>query len=101
MVVSARVKRHRQIPVIHAREQRGARHTDASAGREAALLDELLAGYVNWRESAQAVAEACARWSVAPAPERAVRFAYTPTLDQEQKTAAAYAGVADVERCGR
>jgi hypothetical protein len=152
MLVSAQVKRHRQIPVIRwwsavtksaarrigmacealsggsrvrstrriqamtghpaiahdeamrtAREQRGAGHTDASAGREAALLDELLAGYVNWRESAQAVAEAYARWSFAPAPERAMRIAaYTATLDQEQKTAAAYAeAVADLERCVR
>jgi hypothetical protein len=64
------------------------------------LLDDLLDGYVDWRESARAVAEAYARWSFACRPERAVRFAaYTATLDQEQKTAAAYAEtVTGVER---
>ena len=35
-----------------------------------------------------------ARWSFAPRPERALRFAaYMAPLDQEQKTAAAYAEV--------
>ena len=64
------------------------------------LLDDLLDGYLDWRESARAVAEAYARWSVASGPERAVRFAvYTATLDQEQRTAAAYAAtVTDVQR---
>lgn len=63
------------------------------------LLDDLLDGYVDWRESAHAVAEAYARWSFASGPERAVRFAaYTATLDQEQRTAAAYAAtVTDVQ----
>ena len=64
------------------------------------LLDDLLDGYVDWRESARAVADAYARWSVASVSERALRFAaYTATLDQEQRTAAAYAeAVTDVER---
>jgi hypothetical protein len=64
------------------------------------LLDDLLDGYVDWRESARAVAEAYARWSFASGPERALRFAaYAATLDQEQQTATAYAGtVTDVER---
>ena len=64
------------------------------------LLDDLLDGYVDWRESARAVADAYARWSFASGPERALRFAaYTATLDQEQKTASAYAEVVtDVER---
>jgi hypothetical protein len=72
----------------------------ASASREAMLLDDLLGGYVDWRESAQAVADAYARWSFASGPERAVRFAaYTATVDQEQKSAAAYAeAVTDVQR---
>jgi hypothetical protein len=68
------------------------------------LLDDLLDGYVDWRESARAAADAYAyayaRWSFASGPERALRFAaYTATLDQEQKTASAYAAaVTDVER---
>jgi malonyl CoA-acyl carrier protein transacylase len=64
------------------------------------LVDDQLDGYVDWRESARAVAAAYARWSFAPGPERALRFAaYTATLDQEQKTASAYAAaVTDVER---
>jgi hypothetical protein len=63
-------------------------------------LDDLLDGYVDWRESARAAADAYARWSFASGPERALRFAaYTATLDQEQKTASAYAAaVTDVER---
>jgi hypothetical protein len=64
------------------------------------LLDDLLDGYVDWRETARAVADAYARWSFASEPEHALRFAaYTATLDQEQKTASAYAAaVTDVER---
>jgi hypothetical protein len=63
-------------------------------------LDDLLDDYVDWRESARAVADAYSRWSIASGRERALRFAaYTATLDQEQKTAAEYAGaVSDVER---
>jgi hypothetical protein len=64
------------------------------------LLDDLLTVYVEWRETARTVAEAYARWSLASGSERAMRFAaYTATLDQEQKTAAAYAEtVTDVKR---
>jgi hypothetical protein len=83
------------------RDQPGSARTDPSWGREAMLLDDLLDGYVNWRESARAVADAYARWSFASGgAERAMRFAaYTATLDQEQKTAAAYAAaVTDLKR---
>jgi hypothetical protein len=64
------------------------------------LLDDLLEVYVDWRESSRAVADAYLRWSFASTPERPLRFAaYTATLDQEQKTAAAYAeAVTDLER---
>lgn len=88
-----------------ARDEPGAGHRDrdTSSWRETMLVDDLLEGYVDWRESARAVAEAYARWSGAPAPERAVRFgAYTATLDQEQETAAAYAeAVVRLKRCVR
>jgi hypothetical protein len=64
------------------------------------LLDDLLDGYVDWRESTRAVADAYARWFIASGAEGALRFAaYTATLDREQKTAAAYAeAVTDVDR---
>ena len=67
---------------------------------EARLCDELVDGYVDWRESERAVADAYVRWLVASEPERARRFAaYTATLDQEEKTASAYAdAVTDLER---
>jgi hypothetical protein len=64
------------------------------------LLDDLVDRYVHWRESARAVADAYARWSVARGRERALRFAaYTATLDREQKAAEEYAeDVRGVER---
>jgi hypothetical protein len=64
------------------------------------LLDDLIDGYVDWREIARAVADAYARWSFASRPECALRFAaYTAALDQEQKTAAACAeAVTDSQR---
>jgi hypothetical protein len=64
------------------------------------MLDDLLGDYVDWRENARAVEDAYARWSFASGPERAVRFAaYTARLDQEQKTADAYAeAVTELER---
>jgi hypothetical protein len=66
----------------------------------AMMLDDLLDQYVDWRGSARAVEDAYTRWSFASGPERILRFAaYTVSLDQEQKTAAAYAeAVTDVER---
>jgi hypothetical protein len=78
-------------------DERGPGRTDGPA---AMMLDDLLDDYVGWRESARAVEDAYARWSVASGPERTLRFAaYTATLDQEQNTAAAYAeAVTDVER---
>lgn len=82
------------------RAQRRRGRTDPSSWREAVLLDGLLDDYVEWRESARAVKDAYARWSKASGRERALRFAaYTATLDQEHKTASAYAeAVTDLER---
>ena len=75
--------------------------TKPSSWPEARLVDALLEGWVDWRESASAVADAYARWSFASGSDRALRFAaYTATLDQEQKAAAAYADAATaLERC--
>lgn len=81
-------------------DQPGPGRPDTSSWPVAIMLDELVDGYVDWREGARAVADAYARWSCASGPERTLRFAaYNATLDQEQKTAAAYAeAVTDVER---
>jgi hypothetical protein len=73
---------------LHA-NQRGPGRTGHFLVARAMLLDDLLDGYVDWSESARAVADAYARWSFASGPERALRFAVsTATLDPEQKTAA-------------
>lgn len=79
---------------------RASREKTRSSWREGILLDDLLDVYVDWRESARAVADAYTRWSFASGPERALRFAaYAAALDQEQHTAAAYAEtVTDLER---
>jgi hypothetical protein len=89
-----------RYPVRTSRDQPGPGRTDTSSWAEAMLLDDLLDGYVEWRESARAVADAYERWSFASGRERALRFAaFTATLDQEQKKAAAYAElVTDVQR---
>ena len=64
------------------------------------LIDEMLSGYVSWREHAAAVTYAYRQWSVAPAAEEASRFsAYLAALDLEESSANSYAVlVADVER---
>jgi hypothetical protein len=73
-----------------------------SSWPETMLSDDLIAVDLEWRESARAVADAYARWSFASGPERALRFAaYTATLGQEQKTAAAYARAVTVAGKGR
>ncbi|HEY2655236.1 MAG TPA: hypothetical protein VGI55_05565 [Solirubrobacteraceae bacterium] len=74
---------------------RPSRDKDTSWWREGILLDDLLDAYVDWRESARAVADAYDRWSLTSGRERTPRFAaYAATLDQEQKTATAYADAA-------
>jgi len=65
---------------------------DARAWPVGALVDEMLAMYVEWREHADTVATAYACWCVAPPDERTARFvAYLATLDQEQASAKDYA----------
>jgi hypothetical protein len=74
--------------------------TRASSWPAVMMLDGLLDGYVDWRESADAVADAYARWSFARGLERSLRFAaYVAAIDREQQAAGAYAdAVEDVER---
>jgi hypothetical protein len=80
---------------------RTSRDVDTSSWREGILLDHLLDAYVNWRESAGAVADAYDRWSLTSGRERTLCFAaYAAALDREQKTATAYAdAVTELERC--
>ena len=54
-----------------------------------ALVDRVLATYVEWRETTDAVADTHGRSCVAPTGEQAPRFAaYTAAFDQEETAAA-------------
>jgi hypothetical protein len=58
------------------------------------LVDEMLVGYVEWREDAEAVRAAYEKWSGAPAREQAWRFSvYLAALEQEESAAKTYAAV--------
>jgi hypothetical protein len=58
----------------------------------AGLVDEMLAGYIDWREGAAAARDSYTRWCNAPAGEKDSRFsAYMAALDQEESAAARYA----------
>jgi hypothetical protein len=50
------------------------------------LLDDLLDVYVDWRESARAVAEAYTRWSFASGLEGALRFAAPHTRPRSTRS---------------
>ncbi len=65
-----------------------------------ALVDRMLVTYVEWRETTYAVADTYERWCVAPADERAMRFAsYIAALDQEDTAAGMYAAsIRELER---
>jgi hypothetical protein len=61
---------------------------DTTAWPVPALIDRVFAGYAEWREATDAVADAYRRWWVAPASEEAARFeAYMAALDREQTAA--------------
>jgi hypothetical protein len=67
------------------------------------LVDEMLADYLDWRADAATVWDAYAAWLDAPNCEKPARFsAYTAALEQEEHSAAAYAGaVQNVRRAAR
>jgi hypothetical protein len=83
-------------PEIHSAIHREA----ARVGPAAALVDDMLARYVDWRQAVGIVGAAWARWREAPGDEEAFRFsAYLAALDQEEAAATAYAGaLGDVRR---
>jgi hypothetical protein len=57
-----------------------------------ALVDEVLASYVEWREELDASDEAYRGWREAPSSEEPWRFAaYIAALDREQAAADSYA----------
>lgn len=65
--------------------------TTASAV-ERRLVDKAVLAYVEWREECTAVWDAYARWTCAPARERAhVDAAYRAALDREEAAANVYA----------
>jgi hypothetical protein len=67
---------------------------------QAHLVDDMEDCYLEWRESADAVADAYRRWDTAPRDQGALLFAaYLASLDQEALAAVALGkAVADVER---
>ncbi len=73
---------------------------DTAAWPIPALVDHVLATYVEWRQTTDAVADTYGRWCVAPAVEEAARFAaYLAALDQEQTAAGVYAeSISELER---
>ena len=56
--------------------------------------------HVEWRETTYAMADTYGRWCVAPADERAMRFAsYIAAVDQEETAAGVYAAsIMELER---
>jgi hypothetical protein len=58
------------------------------------LLDDMIERYVEWREDADAVAEAYTQWSSARAREEEWRFSvYLASLEPEGSSAKSYAAV--------
>jgi hypothetical protein len=58
------------------------------------LLDDMVERYVEWREDADAVAEAYTQWSGARAREEEWRFSvYLASLELEESSAKSYAAV--------
>ena len=74
--------------------------SEALTGPAAVLADEMLAGYLDWREDAAAVADVYQRWSHAPAAEEPMWFSvYLAALEQEESAAEIYAlAVANLRR---
>ncbi len=59
--------------------------------RRQRLVDDMVDGYVTWREACLAVADSYARWSCAAVAERTLAFtAYLAALDREEKAAVEY-----------
>jgi hypothetical protein len=55
------------------------------------LVDELMDGYVSWREESASVAAMYDLWERAPRERRAIAYAaYVAALDREETAAAAY-----------
>jgi hypothetical protein len=55
-------------------------------------IDELLEGYISWREACQAVWRAYEQWSASDREERALAYAaYLASLDGEERAARTYA----------
>ena len=61
------------------------------AGPAAAVVNQMLVCYLDWREGAAAAAAAYRRWRDAPADEEARRYSlYVASVDQEESAATNY-----------
>ena len=61
------------------------------AASQTKLVDDVIEGYVSWREESAAVTATYDRWSCAPREERSNAFqAYVAALDREEHAASAY-----------
>ena len=61
------------------------------------LTDDLIDGYVGWREQTAAVASAYARWKETPADGQGAAFdEYLAALNREEEAAARYKHLLDV-----
>lgn len=73
---------------------------DSDAALTDALVDEMLAYYIDWRQDARAAAEAYGAWSCASSEDEERRFcAYMAALDQEESSASIYAAVVKEVQC--
>jgi hypothetical protein len=60
------------------------------------LIDQMIDGYVSWREECAAVATAYENWSRSARQDRGLAYAaYTAALDREERAASTYRSLAE------
>jgi hypothetical protein len=66
--------------------------TNSETGLHRLAIDDLLEGYVSWREECQSVRLAYDRWTASERGDRRLAYAvYIEALDREEHAALAYA----------
>ena len=89
MTASHPVTNHHPMAISHGRPT--GRPIDPGDVITTALVDDVIARYVEWREDTEIAACAYRRWAEAPRGERPSLFTtFTAALDQEEAAAAAY-----------
>jgi hypothetical protein len=92
MTVDPRLDKHEAMRGPWDRRKDG--DSDPQPRPVVALVDEMLACYIAWREDAAAVKDAYRGWSDAPADQEAWRFSvYLAAIEQEESADASYAEV--------